>query len=196
MMQPLGESNDLPPSSFGIYGLMINELVPLNISEIPAEAIVIFRDKRRSEIAAFNAVLESLRKELMQIESADIYIDRIMSKAKDLERAMRDFKQSADLINAKKWMGVSFMGFPAPLALGGLLGLPVAGTVTLGLTGLAVGGVYNVNNAKESMRKLRAENPASLLVDLQSTFKKYTTSRGGGAMNFHAYNCMEQFVND
>jgi Family of unknown function (DUF6236) len=181
---------------FGLFGLLINELIPLNISDIPAEKIVEFRRKRKDEINQFRNCIKELRSELTAVESSEIRIDIIENKAKALAEAQKQYRASADIIKAKNWFGVSLMGFPAPLIFGQLFSIPSTSTVALAATGLALGGLFNIHNTKEEIRKLKEKSPASFLVELRNSFKAYTRARGGGDMNFHAYNCMEEYVND
>jgi len=181
---------------FGLFGLLINELTPINISEIPSEKIVEFRQKRKDEINQFRLCIQDLRAELTAVESSEIRVDIIQSKAKALAEAQSQYRASADIIKAKNWFGVSLMGFPAPLIFGQLFSIPSTSTVALAATGLALGGLFNIHNTKEEIRKLKEKSPASFLVELRKSFKAYTRARGGGDMNFHAYNCMEEYVND
>lgn len=182
--------------SFGLFGLIVSELVPVNIAEIPSEKILEFREKRRSEIAQFRTCMRDLRSELAKMDSQDIRIGTVHEKAKELIRAQEQYKASADVLNAKGWFGVSLMGFPAPLIFGQLLSIPSASTIALGATGLAIGGLFNIQNTREELKKLNEKNPASFLVEMRKSFKDYTRARGGGDMNFHAFNCMEEYVND
>ncbi|RJX30914.1 MAG: hypothetical protein C4516_09250 [Oxalobacter sp.] len=182
--------------AFGLFSLLVSELLPVNISEIPSEKILEFRDKRRPEIIQFRSSMNDLRAELSKLDSQDVKIGAIQEKAKELLRAQEQYKKSADVLKAKGWFGVSLMGFPAPLIFGQLLSIPAASSIALGATGLAIGGLFNIQNTKEELRKLNEKNPASFLVEMRSSFKNYTQRRGGGDMNFHAYNCMEEYVND
>lgn len=182
--------------SFGLFGLIVNELLPVNIAEIPAEKILEFRTKRHDEIIVFRSCMHELRTELSNLESQDIQIDTIQNKIRDLDRAQDQLKASADLLKVKGWFGVSLMGFPAPLIFGQLLAIPSSSSVVLGATGLAIGALFNIQNTKEELGKLNRKNPASFLTSLRKSFKKYTHVRGGGDMNFHAFNCMEEYVND
>ncbi|WP_230371299.1 DUF6236 family protein [Paludibacterium denitrificans] len=168
----------------------------MNISEIPSEKILEFRDKRRPEITQFRSCMNELRAELSKLDSQDVKVGAIQEKAKELIRAQKQYKASADIIKAKGWFGVSLMGFPAPLIFGQLLSIPSSSAVALGAAGLAIGGLFNIQNSKEELRKLNEKNPASFLVEMRRSFKSYTGVRGGGDMNFHAYNCMEEYVND
>lgn len=181
---------------FGLFSLMLNEITPTNISEIPSEKIMEFREKRKCEIENFRKCMFDLKAELSQVEATSIRIDIINDKAKELIKAQQDYKSSADLLKVKGWFGVSMMGFPAPLIFGQLLSIPHSSSVILGSAGLALGGLFNISNTKEELKKLNEKHPSSFLIEFRNSFKNYTHRRGGGDMNFHAYNCMEEFVND
>lgn len=184
------------PEKFGLYGLFLDKLTPVMISDIPAEKIVEFRQKRKDEINLFRQCMADLRNELIAVESSEIRMDIIEEKAKELVKAQKQYRKSADIIGVKKWGGISMMGFPAPLLFSHLFSMPSSSVVALAVAELAVGGLYNINNSKEEIRKLKKESPASFLVDFRNTFKKYTWQRGGGDMNYKAWNCMEEFVCD
>ncbi len=193
----IGRNHDDESSEgFGLFGLMLNELVPINISEIPSEKILEFRERRHGEIEQFRHCMLELRNELSKLDAQEIRIDLINEKAKELSKAQEQYKASADLLKAKGWFGVSMMGFPAPIVFGQLMSIPTASTIALGAAGLAIGGLFNIQNTREELRKLNEKRPESFLFELRKSFKQYTGRRGGGDMNFHAYNCMEEYVND
>ena len=181
---------------FGVFSLIVSEITPINITEISAEDILVFRNRRKDEIANFRTCIGDLYDDLYQVESTDIKYDIIRSKVHELERAKKHYQRSADLIKAKGWFGVSMMGFPAPVVFGKLMSIPTASTVALGAAGLALGAMYSTTATKSELIKLRKENQVSLLVEMRSSFKNYTSARGGGDINYHAWNCMEEFVND
>lgn len=190
------DDDDFDDSCFGLFGLLVNDLSPVNISSIPAKDIVEFRRRRRDEIKQFRHCVKALRDELMSVEDHGIRVDVIKHKAEDLARAQKDYQESADIINVKKWFGTSFMGFPAPLSLSQIFSLPATSTIALAATGLALGSIFNIYNTKEEIKSLNKKNPASFLIELNKSFKNYTWARGGGDMNFHAYNSMEEYVDD
>jgi hypothetical protein len=181
---------------FALFSLIVNEIIPINISEIPAEKIAEFRLKRKDEIARFRIALSDVYDELQKLENPVVRTDCIKAKIDELKKAKDEYQKSAAFIKARRWNGISFMGFPAPIALGNLLGLPTGATIALGATSLAIGGIFNLKTTEAELRKLQKDNPVSLLVDMHNTFKHYTKKRGEGDINFHAYNCMEEYVND
>ena len=195
-IQPLGCDAHVPEDSFGLFGLLLDQLVPLNISEIPADLIMQFRETRRDEMRALRQDIDSLKNELSTLDAVEVSEARIRAKARELERSMANFKSSADLLKVKGWGGVSMMGIPAPVVLGKLFAIPTASTVALATTGLVLGGLFNIVSTKEKLTELKNSSPASAFLDIRRTFARYTAQRGGGDINFHAYNCMEEYVND
>ena len=189
-------SLELLDDPYSLFGLIISELLPINIGEIPAEKILQFREKRVDEITRFRQAIFDLENELSTLDAEDIKIDRIQDKVSELERAKLDYQGAADLIKAKKWFGISLMGFPAPIFLGKLLGIPTASTITLGAAGLAIGALYSIKNSRQALHELNKKNVSSYLIALERHFKNYTNARGGGDINHHAWNCMEEYVND
>jgi hypothetical protein len=182
--------------SFGLFGLIMSELVPINISEITSDKILEFREKRRGEIVRFRECMHDLRNELIQIESPDIKIDTVEDKVKELIKAADQYKASADILKVRGWFGVSMTAFPAPMFFSKLFSIPLSEVLPIGASCLGIGGIVNILSTQEDVRRLRELNPASFIVDMRKTFKKYTTVRGGGDINYHAFNCMEEYVND
>lgn len=181
---------------FGLFCLLVSEITPMNISEISASDILNFRIKRSDEIANFRKCLNDLHEELKIIDSNNIKLDAINTKVKELAKAKFDYQKSSDLIKVKGWTGVNMIGFPAPVVFGHFMNIPTTSTVVLGATGLALGALYSIKNTENELRKLNRDNPASCLIEMNRSFKKYTSARGGGDINYHAWNCMEEFVND
>jgi hypothetical protein len=181
---------------FGIFSLIVGEITPINIAEVPAIDILKFRLSRADEIANFRNCIADLHDTLCLVESHEIKLDLIDAKVKELERAKKDYQDSADIIKAKGWFGSTVMGFPAPAVFGKLMSIPTASTVALGATGMALGALYSTNATSQELKKIRQDNQVSMLVDMKKSFKNYTSGRGGGDINHHAWNCMEEFVND
>lgn len=181
---------------FGLFCLLVSEITPTNISEISANKILDFRIKRSDEIANFRKCLSDLHEELKIIDANEIRLDTIRDKVKALNKAKHEYQDSADIIKVKGWTGLKMIGFPAPSIFAHFMDIPTASTVALGATGLALGALYTIKSNAQDLKKLNKENPASFLIETDRSFKNYTSRRGGGDINYHAWNCMEEFVND
>jgi hypothetical protein len=181
--------------------LVVGGITPVNISEIPADRILDFKTKRTDEIANFRKCLSDLHDELRVIDANEIKIDAIRDKVKALNQAKVDYRNSADLIQVKGWTGTKMLGFPAVIELAKIMGIPLASmipidTTALEFAGIALGALFTIKSNSQDLKKLNKENPASFLIEMQRSFKGYTKQRGGGDINYHAWNCMEEFIND
>ncbi|QSX28983.1 hypothetical protein JYB88_12040 [Shewanella cyperi] len=198
-IQPPGFDNKYLNDPFGIFNLLVSELTPVNISEIPAEDIIRFREQRRDEISYFRNCVFDLKKVIENTVDQDISIDRIEALAKELARAQNDYQKSADVIRAKKWFGSTMMGIPAPIGLCKLMSIPMATTMGIAATGIALGGLYSFASSREEIKKLHKDNPAAFLTVLHRDFKGYchpTGTRIGGDINMAAWNAMEEYIAD
>ena len=99
------------------------------------------------------------------------------------------------MIKIAGWGGTMMLGFPALTELGKVLEIPHATAVSLGAT-LAIGGLFNIKSTRAQLLKMKQENPITCLIDIEERFKNYTTRLGGGDINYYAYQCMEEYVND
>jgi len=177
---------------YALFSLVVEKIVPVNISDIPSSKILKFREKRKDEIANLRNCILSLHENLQELDAPEAKEAKIKDQISDLLRAQEDYRNSADIINADNlWKGTQLIAFPAATAtisplMGGLLGV----------AHVIFGGMYYIRNGKEELKELRLKNSASCLVDLEKSFSNYTSQRGGGDANFHAYNCMEEYVND
>ena len=138
------QDNKYSDDPFALFSLMIGEITPININEIPCEKLLDFRIKRKDEIKRFRKTIYALYCELQKLEDPILRQDTINSKIKDLIKAKEDYHKCADVIKAQGWFGVSFMGVSAPVTLGTLFNIPSASIVTLGITALALGGIFNI----------------------------------------------------
>ena len=197
--QPPGYDNSNLENPYALFNMLISELTPVNISEIPAEKILTFRENRKDEIRNFRDCISDLEEEIKNTVDEDISIDRIEKKAKELAKAQEDYKKSADLISVKKWFGSSMMGIPAPIGLCNLFSIPTATTKIIAGTSIILGGLYSIMSSKQEIKKLNKENPASFLIELERHFKNCTPktkTRRGGDINMKAWNCMHEYVAD
>lgn len=190
------DPNSTEPTPFSLFSLILSEITPLNIASIPASRIHDFRAKRGAEIARLRQTVIELYDELQILHDPAVRMNHIQNKIKELVTAKNEFQRSADILKAKGWFGVSFMGLTAPTTLCQLFNIPARSTAILAGTALALGGIFNIANTRHELEKLRKTNPGSCLYEMRRSFRNYTSARSGGDMNYHAYNCMEEYEND
>lgn len=190
------QNNEYSDDPFALFSLILGEITPLNISEIPCEKIVDFRIKRKDEIKRLRETIYELYCELQKLDDPIVRQDIINSKIQDLIKAKEDYQKCADVIKAKGWFGVSFMGVSAPVTLGTLFNIPSASIVTLGITSLALGGIFNLKSTKAELTKLQKSSPVSAFVSMSDSFVKYNRRQEPVGLNYVAYDSMEEFVND
>lgn len=181
---------------FALFSLVLGETTPINIGDIPAHRIVEFREKRNCEIENFRGSIFALYDELQNLENPVVREDRIRSRIAEFEAARDDYQRSADILKAKGWFGISFMGLTAPVTLAELFKLPSTTTMALAGSALALGAIFNIKSTRKELETLRKNHTGSYLAQLRKEFRHYTSFRGGGDINFHAFNCMEEYVND
>lgn len=192
---PSGDKNENYP--FALFSLIVDELTPVNISEIPSKKLLDFREKRKDEISNFRNCIFDLNEALQDLDAPEVKMSIVKEKIKALEGAKKDYHNSADIIKAGGiWKGFTMLGFPATVAFSALLNPATPATTCMALGGVIFGGMFHLRSTKNDLKKLRQESPASLLLDINNDFRDYTNKRGGGDVNFHAYNCMEEYIND
>lgn len=184
------------PSAYALFSLIINKIVPLNIAEIPIDKILLFREKRISEIDSLRESILKLYEELQNIEEPFIREEIVKRKIDNYKKAIEEYKKSADIIKVKGWFGTLFFGFTAPISLGYYFNIPFASSVILGLTELAIAGIINISTTKHDLKKLRKESSISCLIEMKHDFKNNPSWIGEGSINNHAFNCLEKYIND
>ena len=181
----------------GLYNLIIENLLPANVADIPADSIVNFREKRCDEVLNLRATISRLYDELVGINERDIQIDIINARVKSLTLAYDDFRKSADIIRVKEWFGTTTWSFPAVGVLGTLLGIEPMSMVSLSATCAAVGMIVNLSATKRETTKLLKESSASGFIAFHKDFGRYCSpTRKIDNISAYAWNSMEEYIND
>ena len=181
----------------GLYNLIVENLLPANVADIPAHLIVNFREKRRDEVLNLRATISSLYAELVGVNERDIQMGIINARVKNLTSACDDFRKSADSIKAEKWFGATTWSFPAVGLLGTLLGIEPMSTAILSTTCAAVGMIVNLSATKRETTQLLKESSASGFIAFNKDFSRYCSpNRNIDNISAYAWNSMEEYIND
>ena len=181
---------------FYLFSFIIHNLTLINIADIPAKDILKFRKKRKDEMNNLRYSISKIYNKLGKIEDHKIYMEQVKDTLEECKKAIEEYKKSADLLKVKGWFGIGVMGLPAPYALAKIFKIPDLSTSVLIGTGLAIGAIYSLRSMVQGLRDIRMRNPYSCLALMEGDFSKYTRQRGGGDINFHLFNCMEEYIND
>ena len=98
--------NTTEPSTDVLTSIMIPDVFPQNILDIPPESILKFREERRDERAQFMNSINHLRDELSKATAPEIINDIIHDEKGKVNAAVTDYKKSMDLLNVVKFGGV------------------------------------------------------------------------------------------
>lgn len=193
-----GRSEEAPdggPSH--LYNLVVENLLPANIADIPAHLIVNFREKRGDEVTNLRATISDLYDELTGINERDIQMDIINARVKSLDSACEDFRKSAESIKAEKWFGATTWSFPAIGFLGTLLGIVPLSTSILSASCAAVGMIVNLTSTRRETINLLKESSASGYIAFHKDFGRYCSpTRNINNISAYAWNSMEEYIND
>jgi len=182
---------------FCLYNLIVDNLLPANVADIPAHLIVNFREKRRDEVLNLRATISSLYDELIGISERNIQMDIITARVKSLTTACEEFRKSADSLKAKQWFGSTTWSFPAAGVLSTLLGIEPISTAILSATCAAVGIIVNLSATKHDTQQLLKDSSASGFIAFNTDFSQYgRTTRNMNNISRYAWNSMEEYVND
>lgn len=183
-------------NAFSLYSLILQELCPANIEEVPSKKIVLFRKKRKDEIINLRKAINSLYIMLSEIEDITIFKDKIEDELVNIKCAIEDYKRSAEILNVRDWIGINLFALTGTNALLNIFNIQDLARAILLSTGVALGFIYTLSASKEHMRALRNKHPYSCLALMEKDFKDFTRQHGGGDVNFHAFNCLEEYIND
>lgn len=176
-----------------LMSLLLKQFVPRNIEEISGDKILEFRRSRADELIALRRALGAMASELESLDHGEVAGDLLEMHVASVERALEDYRRSADVINAKAWFGVTMMGVPTPLSVANALQLSGPTSLIMAGTCLALGGIYALGCQRAEMRKLRTSAPFSALALMQDDF---ADGEGGTTLNNRAHGRLHEFIND
>lgn len=195
-IRPISENHE-SGFPFGLYTLILKELSPVNIQEIPSAKILEFRLRRKDEIKRFRNSIISLHQSLNTLDAPELKRDAIIQQIEEFKRAQADYQKSADLIKATGgWKTFTMMGFPAAVSFSSIFNVYSPMQASLATATLLFGALFHLKSTESELMKLNKQNPISFVVEMDRAFEQYTSIRGGGDATFHAYNCMEEYEND
>ncbi|WP_027716499.1 DUF6236 family protein [Desulfuromonas sp. TF] len=154
---------DEDSSAIVLASLMIDNIVPLNISELEPNKIIKFRERRRDEIKSFRSTINSLSNELKNYENLDIKLEKVKLAIEDVRRSADEFRKSADILSVSGWFGVQSLGLPVPFLISQMLGLDSIRQQIVLATGLCMHSIYTMYKSKQELKELSVRSGYSAL---------------------------------
>jgi hypothetical protein len=185
------------PGRFYLFCMLLEEIVPANISAIPVFRIIEFRKEFGPQMREFRASLEDLEEALHASHDPKVWKDRFMEAVQGYKMAIEQYKRASRILKVDGWLG--FLGFTetAPAFAAQLLGAGSLSQMILLGAGLAIGAVWSLRSTQRSLRALRSKNPVVGLMDLESdAMDANDRVQGRGRLNLHLTNMMEEYIND
>lgn len=174
-------------SKTALAPVLINNIFPTNILDIPAKKILEFRTKRKDERRQFNQALDTFCDKLTQTDDPQILNQIWEDERKDIEDALIEYKKSMDILKVIEWGG--YLTSLITITTDALGYTSYNTNVIRGITSAGIGiglitGVLEKKFTASSSPYLYLFEACSLA---PSGFKNY---------NINLYNKMEEFISD
>lgn len=195
------EKEFVEPSTDALVSLMISDIFPQNLLNVPPEDILHFRDKRKDERMQFLNTINHLRKELATADAPEVIRAILNDEKKKVDAAANEYKKSMEILKVIRFGGIltTAMTITAD-ALGYCSDIPALCKDILTSAGLWVDILTGVFEKKA---KSIDDNPYTYLAHITSDFSYYPGSFQicAGQPQIAMYNytlCrgFEEFIND
>ncbi len=178
-----------------LAAIVVRDFVPANLMELTPEAILSFREKRRSERRIFVQAIRKAAEQFSNCHDAKVARDLYEDTKKSIVASLDEYRKSMDLMKVQGWTGIKTIVFPASTGvMGKLLGLDPSQLAILSGVGLAMGVITGLAGMMQKGKRLTQEHEYSYLVHLQRVWQN--AYRGDGDWNYHLCREMEEFIND
>jgi len=194
-----GEVEDFPREELThvLAAVVIRDFIPNNINAISPKKLIKFRDKYRDERKRFMSAMQSAAARISSCDDPHIVRDLIQDIKKDVNLALRDYRQSLSVLNIATLTGIYSLTFPALTQVASMAtgqGLSVETLATVSGLGFAMGLVSGLSEGRDKRRKLGKESDYSYLIHLGRVWKKCAMYHND--YNYYLCREMEEFIND
>ena len=188
------------PSTEALISIMLPDIFPQNLIDVPPEDILKFREKRKDERAQFMIAIENFRNAIKKADAPEILQEIMYDEKKKVDQAITDFKKSMDILKVVRFGGVLTTALTiATDALGYLDKIPDLYKGIVGSSGVWAG----ILTGLIEKQKPHSNNPYTYLAHINSNFSLFPDSRKIFAgkpfwesYNYTLYRGFEEFIND
>ena len=188
------------PSKEALISLMLPDIFPQNLLDVPPQEILRFREKRKDERNQFLNAIENLRKELAKADAPEVIQTIINDEKAKVDAAAHEYKKSMDILKVVRFGGVLTTAITiAADALGYCSDFPDLYKGILGSSGLWAGVLTGILEKKAP----NTNNPYTYLAHINSSFSYHpgasysvTGQPPIAKYNYTLYRGFEEFIND
>jgi hypothetical protein len=134
-----------------LASIIMKEIIPTNLLNIPAERILEFRRKRKDERNRFVESIKNLSDNISCCEDPKVIDCIINDYMIEVNDSLREFKKSADILKVSGWTGIRSLVFPAlaPI-INSIYKLSDTQNNLLQGAGIIVGAIAGINDYKRN----------------------------------------------
>lgn len=188
------------PSKEALISLMLPDIFPQNLLDVPPEEILRFREKRKDERNHFLSAIENLRKELSCADAPEVIQTIINEEKAKVDAAAHEYKKSMDSLRVAKFGGILTTAITITAdALGYCCDFPDLYKGIIESSGLWAGVLTGVLEKRVSANN----NPYTYLAHINNSFSYHPGasrfSMGQPSIakyNYTLYRGFEEFIND
>ncbi len=156
--------------------LTIRDFTPENILDIRPEDIVRFRENFRDERIRFMKAIQSSAQRISDCEDEGVYQDQIDDIKKEIESALKDYRNSLSAINARTLTGSKVVQFPILTSVAqSILGLNLdpSQQIMISALGIGLGIINSLLGRSQNIRRLEKESDYSYLIHVDQNLNRY-----------------------
>jgi hypothetical protein len=181
-----GKVEDSPSGDFPyqLANLVIKDFIPENITDVTTDQLIKFRRERKDERHNFMEMIKKASVTISECKDPEIIIDQINAFKKDVDSAVKEFKDSMDLFKVTGWSGFKSLSFPIVTDVATKI-VPIDATSAAVLSGigLLLGLIIGIKEYNQKRVKLNRESDYSYLLHVKKLdgplgLTKYNESLG------------------
>ncbi|MDD3012634.1 MAG: DUF6236 family protein [Candidatus Gastranaerophilales bacterium] len=173
-----------------LFSIILDNIMPLNISEISSSKILKFREKRIVEIKALREAITHLNSKLSNIQDYEILRSEIATELSGINRIIEDFRKSTDIMGNINW-GSLFTSTATGFGVGSGVCLINQDPIIVGSIGI-IATLTSYNNDKSKQKQELLKKPLSCLALMRKDFNLNTIDKLKEIINKDRF----EFIND
>ncbi len=177
--------------------LVLRDFLPEDVTSIPPDSILRFREKYRDERQRLLQALRKTAVDLSECTDSTVIQDRLEDAKKEIEASLKDYRKTVETLNITGWTGIKSLSFPVVTKVAS----QIAGTeldpstlMIVSTLGIGLGLVSGLADYRQKRKKVEKESDYSYLLHLAREWKG--CARYSKDYNYFLCREMEEFIND